>query len=284
MSRFSPILRAIDLVESNLKTSLTVADMAEAAGCSLYHFCRTFGKVVHHTPYDYLIRRRLSESARELISTDQKIIDIALDYQFNNPETYSRAFKRMFGLQPQQWRKQGHLTWRSLRSKPTLAYLQHINQGSYLKPVFVEKEAFQIAGLMSRIKADRRETEPLWEVLDLELANQDVTDPTAYYGLAYYPENWEQTGFFYLAGVKTESINLTAPGLVRKEIAASAYARFIHKGSLKDLPLTLAYIYQTWLPQSGRQLACPLEIENYGLNFREADTQAAEIEIFIPVR
>jgi AraC family transcriptional regulator len=109
MSQIASICWAIDFVEAHLKEEITVADMADSAGYSLYHFCRTFNGLVHHTPYDYLMRRRLSESARELIRTDKRIIDIAFDYRFNSPETYSRAFKRMFGLQPSQWKEQGRL-------------------------------------------------------------------------------------------------------------------------------------------------------------------------------
>ena len=104
MSQLTAICRALDFVEEHLSQEITVADMGAAACYSPYHFSRTFNRVVHHTPYDYLMRRRLSESARQLLETDKKIIDIALEYGFNNPETYSRAFKRMFGVQPSQWR------------------------------------------------------------------------------------------------------------------------------------------------------------------------------------
>jgi AraC family transcriptional regulator len=97
------IFNAIEFVETNLTEEMTIADMADAVFYSLYHFCRMFNGIVHHTPYDYLMRRRLSKSARELIETDKKIIEIAFDYQFNSPETYARAFKRMFDMQPSQW-------------------------------------------------------------------------------------------------------------------------------------------------------------------------------------
>ena len=93
MSQLTAIGKALDFIEDNLEENIGVADMADAAGYSLYHFCRVFNSIVHHTPYDYLMRRRLSESARALVETDRKIIDVAFEYQFNSPETYSRAFK-----------------------------------------------------------------------------------------------------------------------------------------------------------------------------------------------
>lgn len=85
------ISQAVDFIEDNLKEAIAVADVADAVSYSLYHFCRTFNQATHHTPYDYLMRRRLSLAAQELLQTDKKIIEIALDYQFNSPETFSRT-------------------------------------------------------------------------------------------------------------------------------------------------------------------------------------------------
>ena len=98
MSHLTAICNALDFVEEHLTKDVTVADMADAACYSLYHFSRTFNRVVHLTPYDYLMRRRLSESARQLIETDKKIIEIAFYYDSTNTEIYTRAFKRLVGM------------------------------------------------------------------------------------------------------------------------------------------------------------------------------------------
>ena len=101
-AQIAAIASALVLVEQGLKDDIRVADMAVAAGYSLYHFCRVFNAIVHHTPYDYLMRRRLSESALCLLETDWNVADIAFEYQFNSHEAYSRAFKRMFGVPPRR--------------------------------------------------------------------------------------------------------------------------------------------------------------------------------------
>lgn len=53
------VYQAIQLIEARLRDGLSVSEMAAAAGYSLYHFIRVFNQVVWHTPYDYLMRRRL---------------------------------------------------------------------------------------------------------------------------------------------------------------------------------------------------------------------------------
>ena len=279
MSQVTSICQAVDFVEAHLKEAITVADMADAAGYSLYHFCRTFNSLVHHTPYDYLMRRRLSESARDLVGTDKRIVDIAFDYRFNSPETYSRAFKRMFGIQPSQWKEHGQTDRRYLMSPLTLEYLEHIHRGDCLRPVLEERDAFRVAGVMTLVKEDSEDISRLWDVLAREL---EGIEGAKYYGITWYPTRWEENGLFYMAAVEVEAVDSADPALVVKAIPPLKCARFIHRGSRGDLRLTLDYIYQTWLPKSGERLAYPLEIVCYGRDMGRRENDA-ELEICIPI-
>ena len=285
MSDIPAMIKAVEFIEGNLKDGIAVADIADAVSYSLYHFCRMFNRVIHHTPYDYLIRRRLSESARELVETDRKIIEIAFDYQFNSHETYSRAFKRLFDVQPYQWRKQGGIDRRSLMSRLTLEHIEHINKGDYLRPVLEEKEAFQVAGVMTLVKDDQEVIPRLWDTLAQELEGIKNRGTTGrYYGIAWYPKGWQERGRLYMAAVETESLDISGSALVVKTMPPSKCARFIHKGPHRNLGLTLDYIYQTWLPKSGQRLASSFEIECYGQDFRSPDNEEAETEIYIPIK
>lgn len=278
------IVNAIEFVEQNLEEEITIADIADAVFYSLFHFCRMFNGVVHHTPYDYLIRRRLSESARELIDTDRKVIEIAFDYQFNSPETYTRAFKRMFDMQPSQWRKRGTIPRRALMPRLTRKHLRHLNKGDYLKPTLAEKPTLSLIGLMSPIKEDRTETPELWDMLTPELERLALSAANTLYGVRYYPENWEERGVWYMAAREIDSPDIVDPALVIKTIPAFHYARFVHKGRWQDRFLSLDYIYHTWLPKSGKSLACPLELECYGQALHDMDDENAEWELFIPIQ
>lgn len=284
MSTIASMFEAIEFIENNLKADITVADVAGAVAHSLYHFCRTFNRIVHHTPYDYLMRRRLSESALELVQTEKKIIDIAFDYRFNHPETYSRAFKRLFGVQPHQWRKQGRADRRLLMPRLTLAHLRHINRGSFLKPVLVELEAIQLTGMMTLVGKERREVAQLWQMLAQELpAIKNRTQPPQYYGVASYPEDWAQRGFLYTAAVEVTGLDSIPYLLAGKTVSPGQYARFIHHGPDRNLYLTLDYIYHTWLSRSGRELACPLELEEYGQQMPDLDREQTERKIYVPL-
>ena len=285
MSNISAMIEAIDFIESNLKQEIGVADVADAVSYSLYHFSRMFNRVIHHTPYDYLMRRRLSESARELAETDKKIIEVAFDYRFNAPETYSRAFKRMFGIQPHQWRKRGTLDRRALMCRLTPEHIVHVNKGDYLKPTLVEKGTLQLAGLMTLVTGDQAIIPRLWDTLAEELKRIKGADVAGrYYGIAWYPRDWQQRGYLYMAAIESESLDTTGSALVAKTLRPSKWARFVHKGHYRDLKLTQDYIYQTWLPKSGEHVAKSLEVEDHGTTPGSPSAEESETGILVPIQ
>jgi AraC family transcriptional regulator len=240
--QLTAIYAAIGFIESHLRDDVSVADIAAAAGYSLYHFIRTFNQTVHHTPYDYLMRRRLSESARELLTSQRRILDIAIDYQFNNHETFSRAFKRMFGVQPSQWRSRGVIPYRSLLPSLTLEYLAHINQGGISQPQITERKTTHLSGLMSQ---GQENVPGLWQNLRQILDSAaSPGKPYAAYGVHTTLQNKD---LFYFAGVEVLSLEVPTPPLVTLTLPPGPYVQFNHKGGKGTRSLSLDYIYQTWL-------------------------------------
>lgn len=252
------IAQAIEFIEANLVENITVADMADAVNFSLFHFCRCFNQATHHTPYNYLMRRRLSESALELVRSDKKLIDIALDLQFNNPETFSRAFKRMFGVQPSQIRQQGFIDPRRLM--PTLIHsnLQFIEENTCLTPQLVNVDSLNITGIMTLVKNDPSAIPEIWELYSkFEL----VPKPAFYYGITWYPDDWFNRGFLYLAGTEAEVTATPGSPWIQKNFIKQDFAVFNFNGSHQSFNLLKDYINHTWLPRSGCIQALPFVID-----------------------
>lgn len=101
--------------------------MSETDCFSLFHFCRVFAAVARRSPYDYSMRRKLSEAARALAETETSATEIAFDFAFNNLETFfSRAFRRFAGVSPSAWRKSRTLDERRLFPAFDEPYLRHL--------------------------------------------------------------------------------------------------------------------------------------------------------------
>ncbi|MDF1666055.1 MAG: helix-turn-helix transcriptional regulator, partial [Planctomycetota bacterium] len=79
---------------------MTLSDVATAARCSPFHFHRIFADATGWPIQSYIRKRRLTEAANRLKSSDCSILHIALAYGFESQASFSKAFKRQFGLAP----------------------------------------------------------------------------------------------------------------------------------------------------------------------------------------
>lgn len=276
MLNLEPMGTAVTFIEDHLQENIKVADMANAAAYSLFHFCRTFNKIVHHTPYDYLIRRRLSESARLLLETEQRITDIAFTFQFNSLETYSRAFKRLFRQLPSEWRKGNIQHAYRIMPRLTPAHLEQRTHPDFIRHKPAHRQALPLAGLMSWIDGDEQAaTSQLWANLAAKIGQPP---PNTCCGLRWLPEDTVRPAHFYMAGVEIEPDYL----LVMKTVPAGAYGRFQSPNLYATRQLTLDYIIHTWLPQSNLTLSHPFIVEQHN-NFPDFTNPSCE-EIFVPVQ
>lgn len=99
------IQKTIHWIESHLHEQISAQDIEEVTGFSKYHFHRVFQKSVGMSVSEYIRMRRLANAASTLLNTDERIIDIAFFYHFESQESFTRAFKKLYGLPPGQYRK-----------------------------------------------------------------------------------------------------------------------------------------------------------------------------------
>lgn len=99
------IQMSIEYIEDNLCEKIKLGDLAKEAFISNFHYHRLFHNIVGETLMGYVRKRRMAEAAKDLIETREKIMDIALKYQFGSQESFDRAFKKMYGVTPREVRK-----------------------------------------------------------------------------------------------------------------------------------------------------------------------------------
>ena len=143
---------------------------------------------------------------------------------------------------------------------------------------------------MTLVHNGPEQTRGLWDLLDRELRRQGVSNSMGdRYGLAHYPNGWERSGYFYLAGIPTAGVEaddlarMDSP-FVSKAIPAGAYARFVHRGRYGDLPLLLDYVYHTWQPKARQVLSYRSVVEHFAPGFRGWDHPQSEMVVSLPLR
>ena len=75
------------------------------SGMNEYTFQRLFSLITGCSFADYVRSRRLSNAGQELYLGEEKIVDIAVKYQYNNATSFSRAFEKFHGIKPSEVRK-----------------------------------------------------------------------------------------------------------------------------------------------------------------------------------
>jgi AraC-like DNA-binding protein len=102
MNAEATVAQAIRFIEDNLRTDIGVADAANAVHYSQFYFSRLFSQCARVSVYDYILKRKLTESRKALLKSHGRIIDLALEYGFQSGEGYARAFRKMFGENPSE--------------------------------------------------------------------------------------------------------------------------------------------------------------------------------------
>lgn len=99
------IHEAMDRIERAFVEPLHLAELAEGAGFSTFHFLRVFRNVTGTTPHQYLIGARLRRAARLLLDTGRSVTQIAYDAGFQDLSNFVRTFHRVIGCTPRDYRR-----------------------------------------------------------------------------------------------------------------------------------------------------------------------------------
>jgi AraC-like DNA-binding protein len=111
MSNLNLIKRSIDFIEENLFNPLSLKTAARHVHVSPWHFHRLFGIVVGESAAMYIRKRRFSIAAMELLESNKRIIEIAVGLGFSCHESFTRSFKQVTGMTPEQYQIRGLSTF-----------------------------------------------------------------------------------------------------------------------------------------------------------------------------
>jgi len=234
---------------------------------------------------DYIRMRRLSEASYELINTEKRILDIALKYQFESQESFTRAFKKMYGVTPGKYRQNKKHFVLIQKKRLTEIRLNHLKGGITLKPKIVDKNEFKIVGMKYYGANKNNEISQLFNKFFSRIDEiKNRIDVRTSLGICeYVPKLTSESEFSYIASVEVSSLDEIPEGMVGQVVPSNKYAVFTHRGSIDTLGDTYEYIHGTWLPKSGYQPAPANDFELYDERF-DPSSNESEMDIYIPIK
>lgn len=277
---------AINHIEENLNENLKLNDIAKISGYSMFHFDRIFKYTVGESVIEYVRKRKLTEAANLLISTDIKIIDIAIKYGFNSQQSFSLAFKKLYGKTPGEYRNEKQDLVLFGKKRLTLDNIVHLQEGITKVPKIKTLDRFMVVGLLYYGANRHGEIPRLWDdFFNRKHEIKFAKTPRVNLGICDFVSDYDPVAseFNYLACTTVEKIDFTLPlGMVARTYPKNDYAIFTHKGSSENLEDTYRYIYGTYFPKSNFELTEEADFELYDERFN--DDKDSEMEIYIPIK
>ncbi|WMM26323.1 AraC family transcriptional regulator [Tissierella sp. MB52-C2] len=151
MDCIQSIQKAIEYMEEHILENINYEDVSRQVYMSNYHFHRIFSMITGITANEYIRNRKLSMAGQELIMSDKKVIDIAMKYGYDSPESFTKAFSRFHGITPIVAKRSGM----QLKSFNRLVMKIKLEGGTVMKYKIVEKEEFK---LLAKVNAFRNES------------------------------------------------------------------------------------------------------------------------------
>ena len=107
MDRFSLVHAVISHVEAHLDREVTPSEL-ETGMCVSYSYLReVFKRDTGYSLARYILRRRIANAAFDLVHTNRSILDVSMSLGFDNPDTFTRSFRRVTGHNPSSFRFNG---------------------------------------------------------------------------------------------------------------------------------------------------------------------------------
>lgn len=230
-------------IENNIDNTPTIQELANISGYSLYHFCHLFRAHFGLSVGKYLSNRKLAQAAKDIIN-GKSITEIAINTGYDTPSGFTKAFKKVYGLSPLQYKK-----------------LYVLRKDFIMIPQFLEKDNFTI--LAYSIKPKELEISPkencaYWSTIDFKQYPpypSNLVDKAEVAIWLHSEENIDTLTYYF--GFETD-IDKDYEGFIKIEIPKANYAVFEIPVSVTDntfldeMKKTWKYIFDEWFDKSDK--------------------------------
>lgn len=286
------IQSVLNYIEMHVQEDMTCESLVKLTGFSKSHFLRVFEAYTNCTVMSYVRGRKLHLAAERLNQSEDKIVDIAFEFGFESHDVFGRAFKRTYGITPENYRKNRFLL--PVFHAVNLAQQQKgaVNKMEQ-KPraVMVTKPAMKLIGIESRIEdglsspAFWKKYFDEWEQNFGSISHLRV-DPEKDIDYALSVDR-DESGYTYFIGIEVTSVEHVPPGTIARTIPKTKYAKFRAIGAVgESIGRMYDYIFREWFPSSSYQTAAGPIMEQYDIRCAThlgSPPEKHEMDIYIPI-
>lgn len=237
------ISKAVEYIENNITEDINIEKIASAALISPFYFQKGFSMLCGFTVGEYIRQRRLALAGSELVSTQSKIIDIALKYGYDSPDSFTKAFTRFHGITPTAARKSGA----TLKLFAPLQITFALKGGFTMEYRIEKKDSFKVFGIGTKLNYENAKSEipKYWEN---HYKSGKGSIVCGMYGINI-DESMGCKEFEYLIADDYDGTSALPEGTVERTIPEFTWAVFPCRGAMPDAMQSVSEkIFSEWLP------------------------------------
>jgi AraC family transcriptional regulator len=267
------------IIERQLATDLTLDSIADACGVSRFHLAHAFANALGMPVMDYVRARRLSQAALRLADGAEDILGLALGSGYGSHEAFSRAFKRRFGVTPEEVRKRASTDGLNLIGAVAMRVPK---RADLAPPRLVDGPEVLAAGLSVRYDFfDASGIPAQWQTFMRELVHR-VPQRVPGIPFSISADLRDDLTFAYITAVEVSRIDEVPPPLVSIRVPARRWAVFHHGGHVSAIPATYAAIWDYGFHDQGLTVEAAPSMERHCPTF-DPSTGEGGVEIWMPI-
>ncbi|MEZ8746485.1 GyrI-like domain-containing protein [Vibrio sp. 10N.286.49.E1] len=277
------IKKVCDFIDGNLDGEFSLEQLSSVAASSKYHFHRIFKAFMGISAMQYVLLARMKRASFRLaFESEYSVTDIAFEAHFTSLEAFSRAFSRIFGQSPSQFRNQPE--WRAWHSK--YEYHPPITGESVKDVQVVDFEKREVALIVHKGNP-RLVYETVAKFINWRKSTGLSPIKTSEtFGIPYSdPNDTPDDEFqFDICGLHGGEVPANAYGIKSGTIPSGRCAMAVHEGSHDSISNTVYHLYHKWLPDSGEELRdfpCFFRYLNFAHEVNECGLLT---EIYLPIK
>lgn len=289
MDWIKAIETAIEYIENNITEDLTVGKIADSVHISPFYFQKGFSMLCGYTVGEYIRMRRLSLAGSELLSSDIKIIDLAVKYGYDSPDSFTKAFIRFHKSTPTDARKNNV----SLKSFAPLHIRLSLEGGALMEYRIEKKAPFKVMGVSKIFSYESPNTDipKYWDELELPgnaaYGEEKKRPVTGMYGICF-DEEMAGNRFRYMIADDFRPETAAENNLEVYDIPGHTWAVFPCLGPMpRAIQEVNQKIFSQWLPANPYEISEGYNIEYYSdaAGYEEGTQDPAYYtEVWIPVK
>lgn len=281
----------LDFIDENIKSVISIEQLSKVASFSVSHFYRLFKKTYGCAPIEYVLKRRLYFAAKELICSKYRIIDIAFEYNFESHDVFTRAFKRIYNITPDAFRRFGYCL-PDFNVTLSNNFNKEIDEMHYVEIVTLPKT--YLIGVENCLNIDewapdvfeRMYNDVFKNVPNRVHPDKEGYDPPYTHASHIISVLNSNGSYNYFAGIEVTDFSQVpkAKGVVCRVIPETMCAMVGYEGGL-DFRTVAGYLYGEWLEKNNYIAAhdkdmpyCPIEW------YSSADFDIYEERIYMPIK